>query len=153
MFQSILCIIALAVCAFHGGHAFVLSPAAGALGGSHLSTVSYSDEGSFVSRLPSAASLTIAHQEAPPQRITRGDLRMAKGRKGKIAKFGIFSPAVFGAKVALGESRLNKLRGKAIALHSQVITEYCKWVGAPGKLRGLLIRKAKKNGDDLGFLW
>lgn len=45
-------------------------------------------------------------------RITRGDLRMAKGRKGKIAKFGIFSPAVFGAKVALGESRLNKLRGK-----------------------------------------
>lgn len=42
---------------------------------------------------------------------------------------------------------------QAIALHSQVITEYCRWVGAPQKVRGLLIRKAKKNGDDLGFLW
>lgn len=42
---------------------------------------------------------------------------------------------------------------QSIALHSQVITEYCKWVGASSKLRGLLIRKAKRNGDDLGFLW
>lgn len=42
---------------------------------------------------------------------------------------------------------------QAIALHSQVITEYCRWVGAPSKVRGLLIRKAKRNGDDLGFLW
>lgn len=42
---------------------------------------------------------------------------------------------------------------KVIALHSQVITEYCRWVGAPSKVRGLLIRKAKRNGDDLGFLW
>lgn len=42
---------------------------------------------------------------------------------------------------------------QTIALHSQVITEYCKWVGASSKLRGLLIRKAKRNGDDLGFLW
>eukprot|EP00752_Nemacystus_decipiens_P012236 g10845.t1 len=72
---------------------------------------------------------------------------------GKVSKFGIFSPAVIAAKVALGETRLNKIRGKAIALHSQVITEYCRWVGAPQKVRGLLIRKAKKNGDDLGFLW
>ena len=30
----------------------------------------------------------------------------------KVSKFGIFSPAVIGAKVALGESRLNKIRGK-----------------------------------------
>lgn len=31
---------------------------------------------------------------------------------GKVSKFGIFSPAVIGAKVALGETRLNKIRGK-----------------------------------------
>lgn len=31
---------------------------------------------------------------------------------GKVAKFGVFSPAVIGAKVALGETRLNKIRGK-----------------------------------------
>lgn len=42
---------------------------------------------------------------------------------------------------------------KAIALHSQVITEYCLWVGASTKMRGLLIKKAKGNGDMLGFLW
>ncbi|CAM9301043.1 unnamed protein product [Choristocarpus tenellus] len=82
------------------------------------------------------------------RRTRRGDLQM-----GKMAKFGLFSPAVIAAKVALGETRLNKIRGKAIALHSQVITEYCKWVGASQKMRGLLIRKAKKNGDTLGFLW
>lgn len=40
-------------------------------------------------------------------RPTRGELRM-----GKVSKFGIFSPAVVGAKVALGETRLNKIRGK-----------------------------------------
>lgn len=31
---------------------------------------------------------------------------------GKVSKFGIFSPAVIAAKVALGETRLNKIRGK-----------------------------------------
>lgn len=41
------------------------------------------------------------------RRTSRGDLRM-----GKVSKFGVFSPAVIGAKVALGENRLNKIRGK-----------------------------------------
>ncbi len=36
---------------------------------------------------------------------------------GKVSKFGIFSPAVIAAKVALGESRLNKIRGKVRAQH------------------------------------
>lgn len=31
---------------------------------------------------------------------------------GKVSKFGVFSPAVIAAKVALGETRLNKIRGK-----------------------------------------
>merc|ERR1712032_1757987 len=47
---------------------------------------------------------------------------------------------------------LNKFRGKAIALHSQVITSFCKQVGAPAKTKQGLIRLAKKNGHDLGFL-
>ena len=70
---------------------------------------------------------------------------------GKMAKFGIFSPAVYGAKFVLGEAKLNKLRGKGIALHSQVITEFCQQYGAYN-LRLKLIKKAKKNGDVLGFL-
>ncbi|CAM9174450.1 unnamed protein product [Laminaria digitata] len=112
-------------------------------------------QGSFVSSTPPSASLTIA-QGGGTLAVSRPRCAAMRGgelRMGKVSKFGIFSPAVVGAKIALGESRLNKLRGKVIALHSQVITEYCRWVGAPSKVRGLLIRKAKRNGDDLGFLW
>ena len=70
---------------------------------------------------------------------------------GKMSKFGIFSPAVIAAKFILGEAKLNKLRGKAISLHSQAITEWCLQYGAYN-LRLKLIKKAKKNGDELGFL-
>ena len=70
---------------------------------------------------------------------------------GNVAKFGVFSPAVYAAKVVLGSDKLNKIRGKAISLHSQYIGEFCEWVGAY-HLRTQLIKKAKKNGDTLGFL-
>ena len=70
---------------------------------------------------------------------------------GPKAKFGIFSPAVYGAKIVLGELKLNKIRGKAISLHSQAIGEFCTWSGAY-HLRTKLIKKAKVNGDILGFL-
>lgn len=49
---------------------------------------------------------------------------------GSQAKFGIFSPAVYFMKFALGDAKLNKIRGKAIALHSQAITEWCLQYGA-----------------------
>lgn len=70
---------------------------------------------------------------------------------GSQAKFGVFSPAVYVAKVALGTDRLNKVRGKAISLHSQYIGQFCEWAGAY-HLRTKLIKKAKTNGDILGFL-
>jgi hypothetical protein len=70
---------------------------------------------------------------------------------GSMAKFGIFSPAVYVAKVALGNEKLNKFRGKAISLHSQYIGDFCQWAGAY-HLRTKLIKKAKTNGDVLGFL-
>jgi hypothetical protein len=70
---------------------------------------------------------------------------------GSQAKFGVFSPAVYAAKVVLGSDKLNKVRGKAISLHSQYIGEFCEWVGAY-HLRTKLIKKAKTNGDILGFL-
>ena len=70
---------------------------------------------------------------------------------GKSAKFGLFSPAVYGAKAVLGEGALNKVRGKGIGLHSQVIGDFVTWCGAY-HLRVQLIKKAKKNGDILGFL-
>jgi hypothetical protein len=70
---------------------------------------------------------------------------------GNMAKFGVFSPAVYAAKVVLGGEKLNKIRGKAISLHSQYIGEFCTWAGAY-HLRTQLIKKAKTNGDILGFL-
>lgn len=70
---------------------------------------------------------------------------------GKKAKFGVFSVAVYGAKIVLGDKKLNALRGKGISLHSQAIGEFCTWAGAY-HLRTRLIKKAKTNGDILGFL-
>lgn len=65
---------------------------------------------------------------------------------------GLFAPVVVVTRNIIGMKRFNQLRGKAIALHSQVITEFCKAVGADAKQRQGLIRLAKKNGERLGFL-
>lgn len=105
-------------------------------------TVSSQTGTSFVvSQRPRAATTS-----ACPARNGVSSLQM-----GKMAKFGIFSPAVYGAKLALGTDKLNKIRGKAISLHSQYIGEFCEWAGAY-HLRTKLIKKAKVNGDTLGFL-
>ena len=73
-------------------------------------------------------------------------------RMASMAKFGVFSPAVYAGRIILGDKRLEKVRGQGISLHSQAITEFCVFVGATPKMRGLLIKKAKTNGDTLGFL-
>lgn len=86
-------------------------------------------------------------KSVPQQRSSSTELYMG----GKMAKFGIFSPAVYAAKFALGTEKLNKIRAKAISLHSQYIGDFCLWVGAY-HLRTRLIKKAKTNGDILGFL-
>ncbi|CAL9124168.1 unnamed protein product [Musa textilis] len=66
---------------------------------------------------------------------------------------GLFAPVVVVlVRNIIGYKRFNQLRGKAIAHHSQVITEFCKTIGADGKQRQGLIRLAKKNGEKLGFL-
>lgn len=65
---------------------------------------------------------------------------------------GVFAPAVVVVRNIVGKKQFNQLRGKAIALHSQVINEFCKSIGADQKQRQGLIRLAKKNGERLGFL-
>ncbi|CAN6486135.1 unnamed protein product [Victoria cruziana] len=65
---------------------------------------------------------------------------------------GIFEPVVVLTRNIIGKKRFNQLRGKAIALHSQIITEFCKSIGADSKQRRGLIQLAKKNGERLGFL-
>ena len=83
--------------------------------------------------------------------VPRGFQRSAV-TMGNNAAFGIFSPAVIATRWIIGEKPLNKLRGKGISLHSQAITEWCVYVGAPAKTRGMLIKKAKNTGEELGFL-
>merc|ERR1712176_1550146 len=94
-----------------------------------------------------AVSAANAVTSTAPVRTGVSSLHMG----GKKAKFGVFSPAVYGAKIVLGTDKLNKIRGKGISLHSQTIGQFCTWVGA-GHLRTKLIKKAKVNGDTLGFL-
>eukprot|EP00245_Coleochaete_scutata_P003713 TRINITY_DN1555_c0_g1_i1.p1 TRINITY_DN1555_c0_g1~~TRINITY_DN1555_c0_g1_i1.p1 ORF type:complete len:152 (-),score=19.39 TRINITY_DN1555_c0_g1_i1:315-770(-) len=80
-----------------------------------------------------------------------------RGLRGEVsmknhATTGIFAPLVRVTRGIIGTKDFNQLRGKGIALHSQVITEFCKSIGAGTKQRQGLIRLAKKNGEKLGFL-
>ena len=47
---------------------------------------------------------------------------------------------------------MDKVRGKLIAAHSQVITQFVTDKKLSAKVRGNLIKVAKKNGEELGFL-
>ena len=64
----------------------------------------------------------------------------------------MFAPIVILLRQLFGKVKFNKIRGQAIALHSQVITAYCKRVGIETKTRQSLIRKARDNGKRLGLL-
>jgi hypothetical protein len=98
-------------------------------------------------------SFVVSQRPSPAVQATSGNINNRKGdmRMGNVAKFGVFSPAVIVAKLVLGQEKLNKIRGKAIALHSEKISQFSEWVGAY-HLRTKLIKKAKQNGDVLGFL-
>ncbi|WOK95385.1 protein PROTON GRADIENT REGULATION 5, chloroplastic-like [Canna indica] len=99
------------------------------------------EEPALLSRTPVPTSVRVARPRRPSPRM--GNVNEGKG---------LFAPAVVFVRNIVGRKRFNQLRGKAIALHSQVITEFCKTIGADGKQRQGLIRLAKKNGEKLGFL-
>ena len=141
MKAAILLAACIAACFAAAANAFAVVPAA------HMR------DSSFVARAQLSAPAARACAASSCGNYRPATAGVSSLRMGKVSKFGVFSPAVIAAKVVLGEGRLNKIRGKVIALHSQIITEYCEWVGAPSRVRGLLIKKAKQNGDTLGFLW
>jgi hypothetical protein len=87
----------------------------------------------------------------PPLRPTarRAALRVVAGNN---ATGGPFAPIVVVVRDVMGKKEFNLFRGKAISLHSQVIKEFCKSIGADSKQAQGLIRTAKKNGEKLGFL-
>ncbi|KAG8465300.1 hypothetical protein KFE25_002607 [Diacronema lutheri] len=107
----------------------------------------------------------VAHGFAPP--AARAQARSARSalalparplapasavRMGNDAPTGPFTPVVLLGKRVLGDKVFNKVRGKLISYHSQIIGYFCEYTGAPRKMNQLLIRKAKTNGGRLGFL-
>ena len=64
----------------------------------------------------------------------------------------MFAPIVVQIRNRMGKVEFNRLRGKAIALHSKVITAFCNSVGIERTRRQNLIRTARDNGKRLGLL-
>jgi hypothetical protein len=64
----------------------------------------------------------------------------------------MFAPLVVLVRQWLGDKEFVKLRGQAIALHSQVITNVCNQWGIDRTQRQSLIRLARDNGKRLGLL-
>ena len=71
---------------------------------------------------------------------------------GNVNNGGLFAPVVVALRPLVGVKRFNKLRGKVISLHSQLIGDFCTEFGATAKQRQGLIKTAKVNGGKLGFL-
>ena len=71
---------------------------------------------------------------------------------GNVNAGGLFAPVVVALRPLVGVKRFNKLRGKVISLHSQLIGDFCTEFGATAKQRQGLIKTAKVNGGKLGFL-
>lgn len=97
---------------------------------------------------------SIALQQAVPGvQCTGSNLpRRQVVRMGNKATGGPFAPLVVVVRNIVGDKEFNKLRGKAISLHSQVIKEFCGQLGVDNKQVQGVIRLAKKNGEKLGFL-
>lgn len=64
----------------------------------------------------------------------------------------MFAPLVVLVRKYMGDPDFVKLRGKAIALHSQAITNFCNQVGIDRTTRQNMIRLARDNGKRLGLL-
>lgn len=64
----------------------------------------------------------------------------------------MFAPIVVLVRRWLGDQRFVRLRGQAIALHAQLITNVCNRIGIERTQRQSLIRLARDNGKRLGLL-
>lgn len=64
----------------------------------------------------------------------------------------MFASLVIVIRKFMGTKRFNQLRGQAIGLHCKTITNFCNAVGIDSKERQSLIRLARNNGKQLGFM-
>jgi hypothetical protein len=87
------------------------------------------------------------------RQISTGSPGRQVTRMGNKGATGPFAPLVRVTRNVVGKKDFNKLRGKAISLHSQVIKDFTtRYLGASTQQAQGLIRTAKKNGEKLGFL-
>lgn len=71
----------------------------------------------------------VVEAKAPPAPKAKSASKKKAPRK-NAHEDGIFTPVVQVSKLVLGEERLNKIRGKAINIHSQVITSFIQTSGS-----------------------
>jgi hypothetical protein len=64
----------------------------------------------------------------------------------------MFAPIVVLFRRLMGDAKFVRLRGQAIALHAQVITNFCDRFGIDRTQRQSMIRLARDNGKRLGLL-
>jgi hypothetical protein len=64
----------------------------------------------------------------------------------------MFAPIVVLLRNRIGKAKFNQIRGKAIALHAQTITNICNRIGINNTVRQNMIRLARDNGKKLGLL-
>ena len=107
---------------------------------------------SFTANVAHASPIARSAARARTPRATRAHKRAHVTRAGNEYENGLFAPIVRVARDVIGVKRFNQIRGKAIALHSQVIGDFCEEFGCDTKVKQNLIRTAKKNGGKLGFL-
>ncbi|PSC67685.1 paladin isoform X1 [Micractinium conductrix] len=112
---------------------------------SQLSLSSSSSSFSSAAALRTAAASSLQQ----PAAAGRRSLSVYAGNKGSG---GPFAPLVVVVRNYMGTKEFNQFRGKMISLHSQVIKEFGKEIGADNKQVQGVIRLAKKNGEKLGFL-
>ena len=64
----------------------------------------------------------------------------------------MFTPLILHLHHWIGDTRFRKMRGRAIALHAQVINTFCQRIHLKPACRQHLIKTAHGNGKRLGLL-
>merc|ERR1711865_402321 len=117
---------------------------------SHVQTLRTADPA--VTRAKSHAASSSAVFGRPCEHRASSAPKAQRASLNVVASEGIFAPIVVFCKDSVGIQKFNKFRGKAIQIHSQVIGEFVSYMGGEKRLQQQFIKKAKKNGHDLGFL-
>jgi hypothetical protein len=88
-----------------------------------ISSADDSDNDTIAPSVPVTAMESVATESAPKM-AKKPVAKKKKAGAGPTHKEGVFSPIVYAGKMVLGDEQLNKLRGKIISLHSDLIKNF-----------------------------